>query len=204
MAACEAVLFDFDGVLVDSEPVHFLCWRELVAPFGILIDWQTYSDTYIGVPTRQMLSHFCDRAANGTTLEQLLELLPRKRQMFLELMCRELPFAADCRTMLASLSHLRLGVVTSSNRLEVEPVLAAAGLRESFDVLVCGGDVRSQKPSAEPYLKAAELLGVSAALVVEDSDAGVESARAAGFEVIRVGNPGEVWPALQARVSNFR
>jgi HAD superfamily hydrolase (TIGR01509 family) len=186
MAACEAVLFDFDGVLVDSEPVHFLCWRELVAPFGILIDWQTYSDTYIGVPTRQMLSHFCDRAANGTTLEQLLELLPRKRQM------------------LASLSHLRLGVVTSSNRLEVEPVLAAAGLRESFDVLVCGGDVRSQKPSAEPYLKAAELLGVSAALVVEDSDAGVESARAAGFEVIRVGNPGEVWPALQARVSNFR
>jgi HAD superfamily hydrolase (TIGR01509 family) len=196
MAAWEAVLFDFDGVLVDSEPVHFRGWRELLAPLGIGVDWQTYSDTYIGVPTRHMLKHFCDRAANGTTLAQLLELLPRKRQMFLDLMCRELPFAADCRTMLAGLSHLRLAVVTSSGRPEVEPVLVAAGLREYFDVLVCGGDVRSQKPSPEPYARAAELLGVSTALAVEDSDAGVESARAAGFEVIRVANPGEVWPAL--------
>ena len=66
---------------------------------------------------------------------------------------------------------------------------------------MCGGGVRSQKPSPEPYLRAAELLGVSAALVVEDSDAGVESARAAGFEVIRVGNPAEVWPALRDRLS---
>jgi HAD superfamily hydrolase (TIGR01509 family) len=102
--------------------------------------------------------------------------------------------------MLATLSALRLGVVTSSNRLEVEPVLVAAGIREYFGALVCGGDVSRQKPWPEPYIRAVGLLGVSAALVVEDSDVGVESARAAGFEVLRVGNPTEVWPALRVRL----
>jgi beta-phosphoglucomutase len=200
MTVCDAVLFDFDGVLADSEPVHFRCWRDLVAPFGIAIDWQTYSDTCVGIATRVMLRNFCDRAGNGTTVEQLLELIPRKRQMFRDLMSRELPFAPDCRAMLASLADLRLGVVTSSNRLEVEPLLVAAGMRDSFDVLVCGSDVGHHKPSPEPYLKAVELLGARAALAVEDSNAGVESARAAGLEVIRVGNVAEVWPALRKRL----
>jgi hypothetical protein len=79
-----------------------------------------------------MLQHFCDQAASGTRLEQLLELPLRKRRMFLDLMCRELPFAADCGDMLASLSGLRLGVVTSSNRLKVEPVLVTAGVPGVF------------------------------------------------------------------------
>jgi beta-phosphoglucomutase len=200
MAACEAVLFDFDGVLVDSEPIHFRCWRDLVEPLGIAIDWPTYSDTYIGVSTRQMLRDFCDQVSSRTTLEQLLALIPRKRQMFVELMCRELPFAVDCRAMLAALSDLRLGVVTSSNRLEVEPVLEAAGIRDCFEVVVCGGDVTRHKPWPDPYLHATGLLNVPSVLAVEDSDVGVESAQAAGLEVIRVGNPADVWPALRARL----
>jgi HAD superfamily hydrolase (TIGR01509 family) len=102
--------------------------------------------------------------------------------------CRS-PLIAARRAMLTSLSDLRLGVVTSSNRREVEPVLAAAGIRDCFDVLVCGNDVRAQKPSPEPYLKAVQLLGTSSAVAVEDSDASVESAQAAGMEVIRVAGP---------------
>jgi beta-phosphoglucomutase len=200
MPAFQAVLFDFDGVLVDSEPIHFRCWRDLLAPYEIELDWETYKGNYIGVSTREMLEHICRKAANGTTPEILLGLIPRKRGLFIELMCRELPLAPDCRAMLTSLSGLRLGVVTSSNRREVEPLLAAAGIRDCFDVLVCGSDVRAQKPSPEPYLKAIQLLGTSSALAVEDSDAGVESAQAAGIEVIRVAGPTEVWPALRERL----
>ncbi len=200
MPALEAVLFDFDGVLVDSEPIHCRCWRDLLAPHGIALDWETYRANYIGVSTREMLEHIGRAPANGTTPEILLRLIPRKRELFVALMCHELPFAADCRAMLTSLSGLRLGVVTSSNRREVEPVLAAAGIRDCFDVLVCGNDVRAQKPSPEPYLKAVGLLGTSSALAVEDSAAGVESAQAAGMEVIRVAGPAEVWPALRERL----
>ena len=200
MSGLQAILFDFDGVLVDSEPIHFRCWRDLAAPLGIGLDWKTYSEAFIGVSTRQMLEHFCDRASNGARVEQLLDLLPRKREMFVERMCREQPFAADCHEMLTCLSHLRLAVVTSSNRLEVEPVLRPAGILGHFEALVCGGDVTAHKPSPEPYRKAAELLGVRNALVVEDSDVGVASGEAAGFEVVRVGNPAEVWPALRARL----
>jgi HAD superfamily hydrolase (TIGR01509 family) len=200
MPAPTAVLFDFDGVLVDSEPIHFRCWRDLLASHGIELDWETYRSNYIGVNTRQMLEHISRKAANRTTAESLLDLIPRKRDLFTELMCRELPFAADCRGMLTSLSGLRLGVVTSSNRREVVPVLEAAGIRDRFDVLVCGNDLRAQKPSPEPYLKAVELLGRSSALALEDSDAGVESAQAAGMEVIRVASPAEVWPALRRRL----
>jgi len=200
MPAPTAVLFDFDGVLVDSAPIHFRCWRDLLASHGIELDWETYRSNYIGVNTRQMLEHISRKAANRTTAESLLDLIPRKRDLFTELMCRELPFAADCRGMLTSLSGLRLGVVTSSNRREVVPVLEAAGIRDRFDVLVCGNDLRAQKPSPEPYLKAVQLLGTSSALAVEDSDTGVESARAAGMEVIRVAGPAEVWPALRRRL----
>ncbi len=196
----EAVFFDFDGVLMDSEPIHFRCWRELLTPLGIEIDWTTFATEYVGVADTAVLRQISRKAANGTTFEQLAELLPRKRQIFLERMCCELPVADNCREMLAALSHLRLAVVTSSARAEVAPVLASAGLLDSFDVLVCGEDVDHRKPSPEPYLKAATSLGVSSALVVEDSDIGVESARAAGFEVIQVAGPAHVWSALHRRL----
>ena len=196
----QAVLFDFDGVLLDSEPVHYSCWRDLLAPLGIDFGWSEFRSRYIGVADPEMLGNIAERAAGRTTPGQLLELLPRKRQMFLDRIRAAPPIWADCQAMLDGLSHLRLGVVTSSERSEVEPVLAALGIRERFDVLVCGGDVARGKPAPEPYLKAAELLGVSTAIVVEDSDVGVASARAAGFDVIRVVHPSEVWPALRTRL----
>ena len=199
-APFEAVLFDFDGVLMDSEPVHYDCWRELLAPLGIELGWPEFSRKYIGVADPEMLRSIAEKAADGTTIGQLLELLPRKRRMFLDRISAAPPIAADLHAMLAALSHLRLAVVTSSDRSEVDPVLAAIGIRDRFVALVCGGDVARGKPSPDPYLKAAELLNVSTAIVVEDSDTGVASARAAGLEVIRVSGPEQVWPALRLRL----
>ncbi len=57
MSRYEAILFDFDGVLVDSEPVHFVCWQELLQPFGLTLDWQTYCEQGIGVSDRAMLAN---------------------------------------------------------------------------------------------------------------------------------------------------
>jgi len=97
------------------------------------------------------------------------------------------PFAPELSAVLERLhARYRMAVVTSSGRTEVEPALAAAGLRPFFDALVCGREAGPLKPAPEPYLLAAKLLGAVRPLVVEDSAPGIAAGRAAGFEVLAV------------------
>jgi HAD superfamily hydrolase (TIGR01509 family) len=91
--------------------------------------------------------------------------------------------------LLLSLKGYRLGLVTTSSRADVEPVLRAAGVLQCFDAMVFGGDVEHPKPAPDPYLLAGKLLGVTTGLVFEDSDAGIASARQAGFVVIPIADP---------------
>jgi beta-phosphoglucomutase len=200
----DAILFDFDGVLADSEPLHYRCWKEILAPYGIDLEWDVYADNYIGISDRVMLAKFCEAASPPVELQTLIDQYPRKRDRFRETMASELPFFEGCREFLETLDSYKLAVVSSSGRLEIEPPLERAGLRGYFRTLVCGGDVRNQKPAPDPYLLAAERLEACRPLVVEDSEAGVESARAAGFDVIRVNSPAEVRAAVVARLPRYR
>jgi len=201
MPAYDAILFDFDGVLADTEPLHFRCWREILNPYGIHLDWNTYAQTCIGITDRLMLAQFCDRATPPVNLQTLVDQYPRKREMFRELISRERPFFAGCREFLDSLNGYTLAVVSSSGRLEIEPALERAGLLDRFDTLVCGGDVSNHKPAPDPYLLAASRLNSQRPLVIEDSAAGVESARAAGFDVVQVTSPCEVPEAVRSHLS---
>lgn len=200
MLPYDAILFDFDGVLADSEPLHYRCWKEILAPYGIALEWDVYADNYIGISDRVMLAKFCEAASPPVELQTLIDQYPRKRDRFREMMARELPFFEGCREFLETLGAYKLAVVSSSGKLEIEPPLERAGLRGYFRTLVCGGDVRNQKPAPDPYLLAAEKLEARRPLVIEDSAAGVESARAAGFDVIRVTAPAEVRAAVAARL----
>jgi HAD superfamily hydrolase (TIGR01509 family) len=96
--------------------------------------------------------------------------------------------------------QFKLAVVSSSSCSEIEPLMVAGGIRQHFDTVVGGGDVKIQKPSPEPYLLAASRLGVEKALVLEDSAAGIASGRAAGFEVLPVRHPTEVPELLRRRL----
>jgi beta-phosphoglucomutase len=196
----DAILFDFDGVLADTEPLHFRCWREILAPYGIDLQWPVYAETCIGISDRLMLAQFCGQTSPPVELDELINQYPRKRELFRDLICRELPIFSGCREFLESLSEYPLAVVSSSGRLEIEPALHRAGILDCFQTLVCGGDVRNHKPAPDPYLLAAQRLQVQRPLVVEDSVAGVESARAAGFDVIRVTAPCEVPTQVRARL----
>jgi HAD superfamily hydrolase (TIGR01509 family) len=199
--AYDAILFDFDGVLADTEPLHYNCWRQIIAPFGIDLDWETYSSAFIGIPDSLMLAEFSKKASPPVELQILLDQYPRKRDMFREMILRDLPFFPGCRAFLDSLGAVKLAVVTSSGRSEIEPALHRAGILDCFATAVYGGDVRDQKPAPEPYLLAASRLKVRCPLVVEDSEAGVQSARAAAFDVIQVKSPAEVAAAVQMRLS---
>jgi len=195
-AAYDSVLFDFDGVLADTEPIHWACWREILAPLGIELPWDVYCGNCIGVVDTDMLSFLA--TLGPTTAESLRPHYPRKKELFRTRVLEATPCAAETVELVRSLTDYRLAVVTSSGRQEVEPVLERAGIRECFSAMVFGGDVKRHKPAPEPYLLAASRLGANRPLVVEDSEAGVASARAAGFDVIRVGCSAEVPVAVRS------
>ena len=200
MSRYEAILFDFDGVLVDSEPVHFFCWQEILLPFGLTLDWTTYSEQGIGVSDRAMLAVLCKQSDPPLDIELLAAEYPRKKEMFREKMLASPAISQTVIDLVTGLNSYKLAVVTSSGRTEVEPILEAAGIRHRFDTAVFGGDVKSLKPAPDPYRLAVERLGVTRALVVEDSDAGVASGLAAGLEVLRVSAQVEMPTLLRAHL----
>jgi beta-phosphoglucomutase len=194
----DAILFDFDGVLVDSEPVHYACWSEILSTFGLTLGWDAWCANCIGVSDRAMLQRMCRELSPPIDVETLYATYPRKNARFLELMGERMPFFDGVRELFESLySEYDLAVVTSSVRGEVEPLLEKAGLAPYLKAAVYGGEVKRLKPAPDPYLRAAELLQAKYPLVVEDSDAGEASGRAAGFNVLRVTVPGEVPQALR-------
>lgn len=196
----QAILFDFDGVLADSEPVHFECWQEILQTYGLDLDWNTYREHGIGVSDRKLLALLCERAGRPADLEHLIAEFPHKKELFRARMLEGQPLTAEVFELLPELHDYQLAVVTSSGQTEVEPVLEKAGLRNFFHAVVYGGDVQHHKPAPDPYLLAVERLGVRTALAVEDSDAGEASARAAGVEVLRVPTPSEMPGLLRKRL----
>jgi beta-phosphoglucomutase len=176
----DALLFDFDGVLADTERVHQRAWNQTLEPLGIQLDWEYYLRNFVGVADEVALR---DRLH----LSDTDGLVSRKQAFFRRGMAETHPVLPETVHMLWDVGQLyRLAVVSSSYRSEVEPALVRAGIRPCFEMLITGDDVQNFKPSPEPYLLAAERLGARVPLVIEDSDAGVASGRAAGFEVLRV------------------
>src|SRR4051794_30910022 len=133
MSKYEAILFDFDGVLVDSEPVHFDCWQEILGPFGLTLDWKTYCEQGIGVSDRAMLSMLCKQSDPPLDIELLAAEYPRKKLMFRDRMLANPAVSRSVLDLLDNLSGYKLAVVTSSGRTEVEPILQAAGVLSRFD-----------------------------------------------------------------------
>ena len=193
MTDYQALLFDFDGVLADSEPIHFACWREVLKPRGIDLQWDIYTAKCIGVSDRDMIAGLCDGAAGEIDFTEVWQEYPRKQALFAERMATADVFVAETVNLIHSLHGMRMAVVSSSKRHEIEPPLIRAGIRHRFEAMVCGSEeVKRLKPAPDPYLLAAEKLGVERALVIEDSDAGEQSGRDAGFDVVRIRNPREV------------
>lgn len=194
----DSILFDFDGVLADTEPIHFACWREVLAGVGIEVA-ESRLPEFVGVSDRAMLERLGAERRPPVSAEELWPSYERKKALFRERIADLDVVPAETVELLKRLRSIyRLAVVSSSHKSEVEPPLERAGIRQFFHALVCGMEVQNLKPAPDPYLKAAELLGAKTPLVVEDSDAGVASGRAAGFEVLRVSGAGALARELGA------
>jgi beta-phosphoglucomutase len=199
----EAILFDFDGVLADTEPLHFESWAEALAPLGIALDWPTFEKHCIGIPDRVVAEFFRGLAHPPVEFEAVWARHPLKRDLFLRKL-REKPFfLPEVPALIEALTGYKLGVVSASSRIEVEAALNAAGISHCFEVVIGTEDVARTKPAPDPYLLAMRRLDVGKALAVEDSEAGVASATAAGLDVLRVPRPADM-PGLLRKTALLR
>lgn len=177
------LIFDLDGVLVDSEPLHLEAARAVLARHG---GWVTEEENraFVGRPEEDFWATFAPRFGIDAPWEDLLR---QRIEAFRALLGEgrrvdPLPGVLDA-VEAARTRGIRLAVASSSPRALVEPLLEAAGLRPFFPVVLSAEDVRRPKPDPEIYRLAARRLGVrpARAVVVEDSEAGAEAALAAGL-----------------------
>ena len=203
MAEYEAILFDFDGVLGDTEPLHFESWAEALEPLGISLDWPTFEKHCVGIPDRVVAEFFRGLVHPPADFDAVWARHPLKRDLFLRKL-REKPFyLPETPALIRSLRGYKLGVVSASSRIEIDAALEAAGILRCFEVVIGTEDVERTKPAPDPYLLALRRLGVAKALAVEDSEAGVASATAAGLDVLRVPRPADM-PGLLRKTALAR
>jgi beta-phosphoglucomutase len=184
-----AIVFDFDGVLADSEVLHLRAYQDVLAPLGAELSRADYFARYLGYDDQGVFATFA--ADHGLTLgaEEVADLIARKSVVFegLEASAQMLfPGAALCVRRLAE--EFPLGIASGALRHEIEVVLDRGGLRDCFAFIVASGDTASGKPAPDPYLRAAALHARPPAtcVAIEDSRWGIESARAAGMACVAI------------------
>jgi len=189
----EALLLDFDGTLVESEPLHWEAWTHAAAPLGVRFDWEEYQRCFVGKHDRWASEEVLRRTGAEPDSARSAALWEAKSLYYRARSAERLETPAAVVKTLAELRgrEIKLALVTSSLRPDVTPTLAVSGLDDLFQALVFGEDVDHFKPDPQPYLLAAERLAIAPerCMAFEDSDSGVRSAEAAGAKVERVADP---------------
>ena len=207
-----AILFDFNGVIINDEPQHCEALITTLAEYGIPLDRETYYREYLGFDDRECFRFTFARHEGPAEAPVLDEAIERKARHYAAAIRRSMtlvPGAADF-ICAATADGLALAVVSGALRREIELVLHVAGLRPHFGVVVAAEDVSACKPDPQGYTRAREALGVAPArcVVVEDSLPGLAAARAAGLRcaVLTTSHPADalgaadaVWPDLAGR-----
>lgn len=193
-----ALLFDLDGTLVHSDPLHHQAFREVFSEFGIDLSWDAYRERIGGRVNADIMQDFLpdlDRARQEA-------LSDRKEALFRESLDAEVAPMAGAVALIdwAEARGIPVAVATNAPRANAEVMLAASGLAPRFAVVIAAEDREKGKPDPEPYLRAADGLGVSAAeaLAFEDSGAGIQAARAAGAYVFGITSSLDAAAVLQA------
>ncbi|MEW6304240.1 MAG: HAD family phosphatase [Verrucomicrobiota bacterium] len=183
-----AIIFDMDGVIVDSEPLHERAFREVFEELGYAHNHGVEFSAYYGKSDLVLWKDFVARHRPAQTLEELLAL---KEGRFSALLDAEEPIFAGLPELLEKTgARYTLGLASGSRHATIQSVLRLRNLRRHFKAIVSSEDVKHGKPAPDVFLRTAELLGVAPAdcWVIEDSAAGVEGALAAGMRVVAITN----------------
>ena len=208
-----AILFDFNGVLVDDEPVHLEMFQRVLADEGISLTAEDYYRDYLGMDDRGCFAAVLQRAGEAATVPRLMRLIARKASYYQDRMReRGYPFFPGAAELVAELAARgrMLGIVSGALREEVESALRQAGLRERFKALITAEDVNEGKPDPEGYRKALDVLNSEPplperllhpheVLAVEDTPAGLSAAADVGLTTLAVAH---TYPAARLRMAD--
>jgi beta-phosphoglucomutase len=206
----EAVIFDFDGVIVDTEPLHYASFQRTLEPLGLHFTWQEYVATYIGFDDRDAFRYAFsanDLVLNHDTLRQLIN---RKASVFNEVISSGVtayPGVVELIQLLHT-NKMPLAICSGALRSDIDPILAMLNISEYFNIIVTADDVAASKPDPECYELAFQKLlsahnnsfSKGTTIAIEDTPAGISSAKAAGLKVCAVTNS---YPAANLEQATF-
>ena len=189
--AIQAIVFDFDGVLADSEPLHLRSYQEVLSPLGVSVTRQEYYAEYLGYDDEGVFSRIAEQHGFRFDTRQLASLIAEKTRIFDEMMAAGEMLYPEARACVERMSATYpLGIASGALRHEIEAILRAGRLDRHFRFIVASGETPEGKPAPDPYRRAAELHRVLPAecVAIEDSRWGIESAKAAGLWCIGITN----------------
>ncbi|ACH38885.1 phosphatase/phosphohexomutase-related hydrolase [Citrifermentans bemidjiense Bem] len=191
-----AVIFDFDGIIVDTEPAHYEAFQKVLAPLGLGFPWQDYLDGFLGLDDRDAFRKVFRIEGRPLYDAELDDLIRLKGLAFTDMVSAGVtPYPGVVELIRALSVRLPVALCSGARRSDVVPVLALLGLAGSFDAMVTADEVAASKPDPESYRTAVARLrkifpavDASTTLAIEDTPAGIASATGAGVKVLAVTN----------------
>ena len=198
MTTLTAMIFDFDGVIADTEPLHFSSFRQTLAEIGINLTESDYYANYLGYDDRGCFIAALDMHQHPTDPATLRQLMQRKARAYLESVKEHQVIFPGVREFVReSATAYPLAIASGALRHEIEVILDQAGLRKEFLHITSAEDVTRGKPDPQPFLQALNGLNrqrpehaitAGSCLVIEDSIPGIRGAKTAGMKVLAVAN----------------
>ena len=188
MADIGAIVFDFDGVLANSEPLHLQSYQAVLSERGVALEHDEYYRHYLGFDDVTAFRTISERRALGWSADDIAAVVARKTLILDAILASVdvlFPEARACVERLAA--SFPLGIASGALRHEIVAILRRGGLDHHFQFIVAAGDTAS-KPAPDPYRRAARLhaLPPERCVAIEDSRWGIESAKDAGLHCVGI------------------
>jgi HAD superfamily hydrolase (TIGR01509 family) len=187
--AFKAYLFDCDGTIADSMPLHYVAWKKALGEWNCEFDQELFY-AWGGMPVAEIISTLNRNHGLKMPVEAVSR---RKENFYFELLSQLQPVPEVLEVIEAGHGKLPFAVVSGSTRDSVTASLVSLNLLDRFETLVCAGDYKESKPHPEAFLLAASRLGVApeACLVFEDTEMGIQAADNAGMASVKIPPPWE-------------
>ena len=185
----KAYLFDCDGTIADSMPLHYVAWKKALGEHGAQFPEDVFY-AWGGMPAAEIIRTLAAQQGLNMPVDEVEH---RKEALYYELLPKLEAVPEVLEHIDLNHGRLPMAVVSGITRESVTKSLEILGLLDKFDTLVCAGDYTRSKPDPEPFLTAAERLGVKPedCLVFEDTEMGIQAATAAGMASVKVLQPWE-------------
>lgn len=190
----KAVLFDFDGVVVQSEQLHMRTFLELLEPYGVKVSEQRWYNEFAGTGSRHIFEVLVKEYDIPKSVDELVQ--ARKTNYEKAVKKGMLKLTPGVIEFLEKLKQkkIKTAIVSGSHRTNIEAALKIFGLNKFFDIVVSGDELEKRKPDPEPFLYAARKLKITPTecIAIEDSVSGAKSVKAAGIKLVIIRSPVEI------------